>query len=249
MKGKFTDLTKKTRSIPAKTFKRLVNYGLQEIVIPLPYIKTKNSVKWLYSIRSPSEKILSNKESSFMERMRLDEKILARIQGRKGRKHETLVKACYRCFSHELGYRIKGFNNQIGKVFTPRAAFDYSYKQINRKQVRGIGLQTVVEKKRLYGIVFEQTRGIHYSWNENEVSEIRLTMSRKFRTILTSQVMQLVSPEPPGHRENLKWLIDKIVDLNFDFSPYSLSLRAVHRKSAKGVYPMPISSRTMHKHA
>jgi hypothetical protein len=70
-----------------------------------------------------------------------------------------------------------------------------------------------------------------------------LATSERFKSILTSQMLQLIPPKPSEHTENLEWLVRRVVDLNFDFGPYTLPLRSVYRKGAKGIYPMPLPSR------
>lgn len=244
LKGRLRRVKKATGNISSTTYRAVIGYVPQEVVVPILFMReSSGSIRWPCSIRSSSERLLPGEETSLMEQMRLDEKILKEINDRRGKKHEKLIKVCHRCLSHELGYRTKGFKERVAEIFELRAAFEYPYKQLEEKRIRGFGKQRVTKKKRVYGVVFEQVEKIAYSWNKKEISEIKLTAPERFKNILTSQVIQLIPSEPPGDRENLKWLIDRVVNLNFDFGPYTLPLRSVHRRKAKGVYPMPIKRR------
>lgn len=244
MGSRFSGFKRRTKSIPLRTYYALAGYIPEEVVVPLPFMLDPcGSTRWPYSIRSAAEKKLPGEEASLMEQMRLDEKLLRKIKERSGKKDEKLIKVCYRCFGHELGYRTKGFKKIVAEVFRPRAAFEYSYKQLVEKKVKGLGRHKVSRKRRIYGVVFEQTQKIKYGWNKKEISIIELTTSRRFKSILTSQMLQLIPPKPSEHRENLEWLVSRVVDLNFDFGPYTLPLRSIYRKGAKGIYPMPLPSR------
>jgi len=237
---RLTSLKRRTKKIPL-SYSALINHISEEVVVPLPFImEPSGAVKWLYSVRSPTEKTLPGEETSLMERIRLDERILKKMKERRGKKHEKLVKVCYRCFNHELGYRTKGFKKRGARVFRPRAAFEYSYKQL---KIEGSRRYEVCRKRKIYGVVFEQKEKIKYSWNRKEISVIELTTARRFESILTSQMVQLVPSKPPQHRENLQWLVGRVIDLNFNFGPYTLSLRSIYRKSAKGIFPISLPSR------
>ena len=226
---RFRGIRKRTKSIQEKTYDKVAKHIPEEVVIPIPYIReSPDLVKFPYSIRSPFEQLLSDQEATLMEQMKLREKLIKRIRDRTGRKGETLIKVCFRCFDHEIAWGVKGFKDRVEELFELKGAFRYPYTQL--------GSKNEIVKRTIYGAVFEQTEAFEYRWNPKEISEIRLTTPIRFRNLIYGQLMKIVPQEPPGDIANLKWIANKVASLDFDFLQYTIPLKSVKRKKAKGVY-------------
>jgi hypothetical protein len=208
----------------------------EDVVVPLFYIRDSSGhYKWGVSERSYSEKVLSGKRASFMEKKTFSEKLKERIKDRIGKEGETLVDVSYRCCHHEAwnDFDYKDFKKIAPYLLKLKAACEYKCTPKDKK------------KYKISVLIFEQTMELPYSPNKDEISRIDLVTSEELQKTLYNQADVLVDAEPSGDRKNLKLIVDKVVDpvtlanQTWDFDPYTKDIRLVKQEKAEGVLAIP----------